>query len=153
MTGGMSTSLSGSSQGENSHGHSGSALQKNSTHAEVFILKDSRFIFSKILFAVLMFAQNEQEAFRNLHILQVTTVLPELLSSGRKFSSISQSTRDHGMVTIKIVGGYQGDWDDLSSMQISRLTLIDLVGSERTKHTQATGDCIKEAGSINKSSS
>jgi hypothetical protein len=62
-------------------GHSGSALQKNSTHAEVFILKDSRFIFSKILFAMLTFAQNEQEAFRNLHILQVTKVLPELLSS------------------------------------------------------------------------
>jgi hypothetical protein len=38
-------------------------------------------------------------------------------------------------------------------MQISRLTLVDLVGSERTKHTQATGDRLKEAGSINKSSS
>ncbi|KAG2093925.1 hypothetical protein BD769DRAFT_1395190 [Suillus cothurnatus] len=68
-------------------------------------------------------------------------------------SAGNQSTRDHGMVTIKIVGGYQGDQDDPSSMQISRLTLVDLVGSERTKHTQATGDRLKEAGSINKSSS
>jgi kinesin family member 20 len=31
------------------------------------------------------------------------------------------------------------------------LTLIDLAGSERTKHTQTTGDRLKEAGNINKS--
>lgn len=37
------------------------------------------------------------------------------------------------------------------SLQVSRLTLVDLAGSERTKHTQTTGDRLKEAGSINKS--
>lgn len=36
-------------------------------------------------------------------------------------------------------------------MQISRLTLVDLAGSERTKHTQTTGDRLREAGNINKS--
>jgi kinesin family protein 20 len=33
----------------------------------------------------------------------------------------------------------------------SRLTLIDLAGSERSKHTHATGERLKEAGNINKS--
>lgn len=40
---------------------------------------------------------------------------------------------------------------DPTSLQISRLTLVDLAGSERTKHTQTTGDRLKEAGNINKS--
>ncbi|KAG1773012.1 kinesin-domain-containing protein [Suillus occidentalis] len=63
----------------------------------------------------------------------------------------SQSSRSHGMVTIKILRGHRGDRDDPSSLQISRLTLVDLAGSERTKHTQTTGDRLKEAGNINKS--
>ena len=33
----------------------------------------------------------------------------------------------------------------------TRLTLIDLAGSERSKHTHATGERLKEAGNINKS--
>ena len=40
---------------------------------------------------------------------------------------------------------------DPSALQISRLTFVDLAGSERTKHTQTTGDRLKEAGNINKS--
>lgn len=36
-------------------------------------------------------------------------------------------------------------------MQTARLTLVDLAGSERTKHTQTTGERLKEAGNINKS--
>jgi hypothetical protein len=40
---------------------------------------------------------------------------------------------------------------DPAALQISRLTLVDLAGSERTKHTQTTGDRLKEAGNINKS--
>lgn len=63
----------------------------------------------------------------------------------------SQSSRSHGMVTIKILRGHRGDRDDPNSLQISRLTLVDLAGSERTKHTQTTGDRLKEAGNINKS--
>ena len=36
-------------------------------------------------------------------------------------------------------------------MQTARLTLVDLAGSERMKHTQTTGQRLKEAGNINKS--
>ena len=38
-----------------------------------------------------------------------------------------------------------------SSYTTARLTLIDLAGSERTKHTQTTGERLREAGNINKS--
>ncbi|KAF9229627.1 kinesin-domain-containing protein [Gyrodon lividus] len=63
----------------------------------------------------------------------------------------SQSSRSHSMITIKILRNHRSDRDDPSSVQISRLTLVDLAGSERTKHTQTTGDRLKEAGNINKS--
>ncbi|KAH7927415.1 kinesin-domain-containing protein [Leucogyrophana mollusca] len=63
----------------------------------------------------------------------------------------SQSSRSHGLVTIKVLRGHRGERNDPSSLQISRLTLVDLAGSERTKHTQTTGDRLKEAGNINKS--
>ncbi|EGO30926.1 hypothetical protein SERLADRAFT_359061 [Serpula lacrymans var. lacrymans S7.9] len=63
----------------------------------------------------------------------------------------SQSSRSHGLVTLRVVRGHRGERDDPTSLQISRLTLVDLAGSERTKHTQTTGDRLKEAGNINKS--
>ncbi|KAF8649797.1 hypothetical protein AX16_005563 [Volvariella volvacea WC 439] len=62
-----------------------------------------------------------------------------------------ESSRSHGMVIIKVVRGHRGEKDDPTSLQVSRLTLVDLAGSERTKHTQTTGDRLKEAGNINKS--
>jgi len=78
-----------------------------------------------------------------------------------------ESSRSHGMVIIKVMRGHKGDRDvkklsvtysstdlfrqDPSSLQTARLTLVDLAGSERTKHTQTTGERLKEAGSINKS--
>jgi hypothetical protein len=37
------------------------------------------------------------------------------------------------------------------SIKQSRLTLIDLAGSERQRDTKAEGTCLREAGSINKS--
>ncbi|KAI0052900.1 kinesin-domain-containing protein [Auriscalpium vulgare] len=63
----------------------------------------------------------------------------------------SQSSRSHGIVTIKLLRKHRGEKDEPSAYQTARLTLIDLAGSERTKHTQTTGDRLKEAGSINKS--
>jgi kinesin family protein 20 len=42
-------------------------------------------------------------------------------------------------------------YQDPTALQIARLTVVDLAGSERTKHTQTTGDRLKEAGNINKS--
>ncbi|KAH7883877.1 kinesin-domain-containing protein, partial [Phlebopus sp. FC_14] len=63
----------------------------------------------------------------------------------------SQSSRSHSMIIIKVLRHHRGERDDPASVQISRLTLVDLAGSERTKHTQTTGDRLKEAGNINKS--
>jgi kinesin family member 20 len=40
---------------------------------------------------------------------------------------------------------------DPTAVQTSRLTLVDLAGSERHRNTQASGERLKEAGSINKS--
>ncbi|KAH9919106.1 P-loop containing nucleoside triphosphate hydrolase protein [Fomitopsis serialis] len=63
----------------------------------------------------------------------------------------SQSSRSHALVTIKILRVHRGEKNDLSSIQTSRLTLVDLAGSERTKHTQTSGERLREAGNINKS--
>ncbi|CCM00330.1 uncharacterized protein FIBRA_02360 [Fibroporia radiculosa] len=63
----------------------------------------------------------------------------------------SQSSRSHALVTIKILRVHRGERNDPTSIQTSRLTLVDLAGSERTKHTQTSGDRLREAGSINKS--
>ncbi|KZT23854.1 kinesin-domain-containing protein [Neolentinus lepideus HHB14362 ss-1] len=63
----------------------------------------------------------------------------------------SQSSRSHGMVTIKILRNHRGERNDPTAYQTSRLTLVDLAGSERTKYTHTTGDRLKEAGNINKS--
>ncbi|PFH50763.1 hypothetical protein AMATHDRAFT_47579 [Amanita thiersii Skay4041] len=62
-----------------------------------------------------------------------------------------ESSRSHGMVIVKVMRGHKGERNDPSSLQIARLTLVDLAGSERTKHTQTTGERLKEAGNINKS--
>ncbi|KAJ8517057.1 hypothetical protein ONZ45_g5728 [Pleurotus djamor] len=62
-----------------------------------------------------------------------------------------ESSRSHGIVTLKIIRGHRGERNDPTALQVSRLTLVDLAGSERTKHTQTTGDRLKEAGNINKS--
>ncbi|TCD62039.1 hypothetical protein EIP91_007534 [Steccherinum ochraceum] len=63
----------------------------------------------------------------------------------------SQSSRSHALVTIKILRVHRGDKNDPGSILTSRLTLVDLAGSERTKHTQTTGDRLREAGNINNS--
>ncbi|KAI0768620.1 P-loop containing nucleoside triphosphate hydrolase protein [Trametes elegans] len=63
----------------------------------------------------------------------------------------SQSSRSHALVTIKVLRVHRGDRNDPTSIQTARLTLVDLAGSERTKHTQTSGERLREAGNINKS--
>ncbi|KAI0823088.1 P-loop containing nucleoside triphosphate hydrolase protein [Trametes gibbosa] len=63
----------------------------------------------------------------------------------------SQSSRSHALVTIKVLRVHRGERHDPTSIQTARLTLVDLAGSERTKHTQTSGERLREAGNINKS--
>ncbi|KAI6136884.1 kinesin-domain-containing protein [Pisolithus sp. B1] len=63
----------------------------------------------------------------------------------------SQSSRSHSIVTIRVLKGHRAERGDPTSLQMSRLTVVDLAGSERAKHTQTSGDRLKEAGNINKS--
>jgi kinesin family protein 20 len=62
-----------------------------------------------------------------------------------------ESSRSHGIFTMKIVRIHNGAPSDPESAQVSRLAIVDLAGSERTRNTQTTGDRLKEAGNINKS--
>jgi kinesin family protein 20 len=75
------------------------------------------------------------------------------LANRQVFGTLANSTssRSHGVFTIRIVRIHDGAPSDLSSITSSRLSIIDLAGSERTKHTATTGDRLKEAGNINKS--
>ncbi|TFK57609.1 kinesin-domain-containing protein [Heliocybe sulcata] len=63
----------------------------------------------------------------------------------------SQSSRSHGVVTIKVLRNHKGEREDASAYQTARLTLVDLAGSERTRNTQTSGERLREAGNINKS--
>jgi kinesin family protein 20 len=62
-----------------------------------------------------------------------------------------ESSRSHGIFTLKVVRIHNGAPNDPESAQVSRLAIVDLAGSERTRNTQTTGDRLKEAGNINKS--
>ncbi|GMK58260.1 hypothetical protein CspeluHIS016_0502920 [Cutaneotrichosporon spelunceum] len=62
-----------------------------------------------------------------------------------------ESSRSHGIFTIKVVRVHNGAPEDPDSAQVSRLAIVDLAGSERTRNTATTGDRLKEAGNINKS--
>lgn len=62
-----------------------------------------------------------------------------------------ESSRSHGIFTIKVVKVHNGAPNDPESAQVSRLAIVDLAGSERTRNTGTTGDRLKEAGNINKS--
>jgi kinesin family protein 20 len=62
-----------------------------------------------------------------------------------------ESSRSHGIFTLKIVRIHNGAPHDPESAQVSRLAIVDLAGSERTRNTATSGDRLKEAGNINKS--
>lgn len=69
------------------------------------------------------------------------------------FSTLSnrESSRSHGIFTLKVVRIHNGAPNDPDSAQVSRLAIVDLAGSERNKNTGTTGERLKEAGNINKS--
>lgn len=62
-----------------------------------------------------------------------------------------ESSRSHGIFTVKVVRVHNGAPEDPDSAQVSRLAIVDLAGSERARTTATTGDRLKEAGNINKS--
>ena len=61
----------------------------------------------------------------------------------------SESSRSHFVFTI--IFNLNSNSNGLVSQKQSRLHLIDLAGSERTKTSGTKGENVKEAGGINKS--
>ncbi|KZO94993.1 kinesin-domain-containing protein [Calocera viscosa TUFC12733] len=61
------------------------------------------------------------------------------------------SSRSHAIFSVRVVRVHKGRPTDPNSIHNSRLSIVDLAGSERSKATLATGDRLKESGSINKS--
>ncbi|KAJ9103257.1 hypothetical protein QFC21_002680 [Naganishia friedmannii] len=62
-----------------------------------------------------------------------------------------QSSRSHGIFTVKIVKIHNGAPNDAQSAQVARLSIVDLAGSERTKNTHNAGERLREAANINTS--
>lgn len=60
-----------------------------------------------------------------------------------------RSSRSHSVFTLSIESTETKN--DVTSRRFSKLSLVDLAGSERQKSTEAAGQRLKEAGSINKS--
>ncbi|EJT97945.1 P-loop containing nucleoside triphosphate hydrolase protein [Dacryopinax primogenitus] len=69
--------------------------------------------------------------------------------SGTKINH--RSSRSHAIFSVRVVRVHKGRPADPDSIFNSRLSIVDLAGSERSKATLATGDRLKESGSINKS--
>jgi kinesin family protein 15 len=72
----------------------------------------------------------------------------------------AESSRSHSVFTIYLQSKVQRIFKSnelqeekkgVTHIKTSRLNLIDLAGSERQSHTEATGQRLKEAGNINKS--
>lgn len=60
-----------------------------------------------------------------------------------------QSSRSHVIFTIIVE--QRSKFESLEKVGVSKLNIIDLAGSERTKKTNSTGDTLLEASFINKS--
>lgn len=75
-------------------------------------------------------------------------------SANRKVASTAmnlESSRSHSVFSCSIASESKSKKNGVSAVRFSRLSLVDLAGSERQKLTQAGGDRLREAGSINKS--
>lgn len=62
-----------------------------------------------------------------------------------------ESSRSHSVLTTKIESKVMNSQTGVWVHKQSQFHIIDLAGSERSKHTQAEGQRLKEAGMINKS--
>lgn len=61
-----------------------------------------------------------------------------------------ESSRSHSILTMTIETAEQSKVKgEESKFRVGKLNLVDLAGSERQSKTQATGDGLKEANSIN----
>ncbi|EFA82358.1 potential kinesin-14 [Heterostelium album PN500] len=98
------------------------------------------------------------EGLREIEITDTQTAM-ELLEIGianrhvAETAMNSNSSRSHSVLTINLESTVciKQTKDGLTKNKYSRLSLIDLAGSERQKSTEAAGTRLKEAGSINKS--
>ena len=59
--------------------------------------------------------------------------------------------RSHAVFTIVVTFKLTDTASGVSGVKVSRLSLIDLAGSERANKTGASGDRLKEGSNINKS--
>eukprot|EP00040_Diaphanoeca_grandis_P044292 m.270485 g.270485 ORF g.270485 m.270485 type:complete len:1035 (-) comp90404_c0_seq1:8-3112(-) len=62
-----------------------------------------------------------------------------------------ESSRSHAVFTLNVKTVTVDDDSGVENTKESQLNLIDLAGSERQRHTKASGTRLKEAGNINKS--
>uniref|UniRef100_K3WTM0 Kinesin-like protein n=1 Tax=Globisporangium ultimum (strain ATCC 200006 / CBS 805.95 / DAOM BR144) TaxID=431595 RepID=K3WTM0_GLOUD len=80
----------------------------------------------------------------------------ELMTIGAQNRRVGQtamnreSSRSHSVFILQIQSK-ETTPDGITKMRSSRFNLVDLAGSERQRNTEAAGDRLKEAGSINKS--
>ncbi|ORX77542.1 kinesin-domain-containing protein, partial [Basidiobolus meristosporus CBS 931.73] len=84
----------------------------------------------------------------------------QLLNQGQKnrtvFSTMlnAVSSRSHSIFTIKLIRVPKNAMTEelkIKYSSVSRISLVDLAGAERSKLTQNTGERLKEANNINKS--
>lgn len=80
----------------------------------------------------------------------------ELMTLGAQNRRVGQtamnreSSRSHSVFILQIQSK-ETTPDGITKMRSSRFNLVDLAGSERQRNTEAAGERLKEAGSINKS--
>ena len=89
----------------------------------------------------------------NVRLQEALTILRAGQRARQVFGTLAnrESSRSHGIFTIKVVRIHNGAPGDFDGVQVSRLSIVDLAGSERTSNTGTTGERLKEAGNINKS--
>jgi kinesin family protein C2/C3 len=95
--------------------------------------------------------------FEGLNLVSVENAadVENLVKRGNKNRSVGShnfnehSSRSHLVVTVQITRQHEVDGN--MRTRISSLNLIDLAGSERISKTDASGERLKEAQSINKS--